>query len=80
MAYQGSSLTKHSPSDGGGNSTQWIPLPPKGGGLIQVDIGSHPPIPLTQKQLFQFDSFSTIFRVLNFRGHFEALNDIFLAS
>ena len=26
-----------------GNSTQWIPLPPKGGGLIQEDIGGHPP-------------------------------------
>jgi hypothetical protein len=24
---------------------QWIPLLPKGGGLIQVDIGGHPPIP-----------------------------------
>jgi hypothetical protein len=28
-----------------GNSTQWIPFLPKGGGLIQVDIGGHPPIP-----------------------------------
>jgi hypothetical protein len=26
--------------------TQWGPLLPKGGGLIQVDIGGHPPIPL----------------------------------
>ena len=24
---------------------EWIPLLPKGGGLIQVDIGGHPPIP-----------------------------------
>ena len=48
--------------------------------MIQVDIGGHPPIPMAQKQLFQFGSFFTIFRVLNFRGHFEALNDIFLAS
>jgi hypothetical protein len=24
---------------------QWRPLLPKGGGLIQVDIGGHPPIP-----------------------------------
>ena len=47
--------------------------------LIQVDIGGHPPIPLAQKQYFQFGSFSMIFRVLNFQGHFEALNDIFLA-
>jgi hypothetical protein len=27
------------------HSTQWRPLLPKGGGLIQVDIGGHPPIP-----------------------------------
>jgi hypothetical protein len=26
-------------------STQWRPLLPKGGGLIQVDIGGHPPVP-----------------------------------
>jgi hypothetical protein len=28
-----------------GHSTQWRPLLPKGGGLIQVDIGGHPPVP-----------------------------------
>jgi hypothetical protein len=28
-----------------GHSTQWRPLLPKGGGLIQVDIGGHPPFP-----------------------------------
>ena len=28
-----------------GNLTQWRPLLPKEGGLIQVDIGGHPPIP-----------------------------------
>jgi hypothetical protein len=27
---------------------QWRPLLPKGGGMIQVDIGGHPPIPLAQ--------------------------------
>jgi hypothetical protein len=27
------------------NSMQWIPLLPKEGGLIQVDIGGHPPFP-----------------------------------
>jgi hypothetical protein len=27
------------------HSTQWRPLLPKRGGLIQVDIGGHPPIP-----------------------------------
>jgi hypothetical protein len=28
-----------------GHSMQWRPLLPKGGGLIQVDIGGHPPVP-----------------------------------
>jgi hypothetical protein len=28
-----------------GHSMQWIPFLPKGGGLIQVDIGGHPPVP-----------------------------------
>jgi hypothetical protein len=28
-----------------GYSMQWRPLLPKEGGLIQVDIGGHPPIP-----------------------------------
>jgi hypothetical protein len=28
-----------------GHSMKWRPLIPKGGGLIQVDIGGHPPIP-----------------------------------
>jgi hypothetical protein len=32
------------------NSTQWRPLIPKEGGLIQVDIGGHPPIPTGSKQ------------------------------
>jgi hypothetical protein len=27
---------------------QWIPLLPKEGGLIQVDIGGHPPFQLAQ--------------------------------
>ena len=40
------------------NSTQWGPLLPKGGGMIQVDIGGHPPIPFGPPQLslsvFQF--------------------------
>jgi len=34
------------------NSTQWGPLLPKGGGMIQVDIGGHPPIPLGPPPLF----------------------------
>ena len=31
--------------------TQWGPLLPKGGGMIQVDIGGHPPSPLGAPQL-----------------------------
>jgi hypothetical protein len=27
---------------------QWGPLLPKGEGMIQMDIGGHPPIPLAQ--------------------------------
>ena len=64
---------------------QWGPLLPKGGGMIQVDIGGHPPIPLEPPPLllsvFQFLHsllFLAVFRVLNFRGHFEALNNVFL--
>jgi hypothetical protein len=53
------------------------PYIPKEGGLIKVDIGSHPPIPLAQKTIFHLGSFWTVFRVQNFRGCFEALNDVF---
>ena len=66
------------------NLTQWGPLLPKGGGMIQVDIGSHPPIPLGAPPLslsvFQFRRnllFLAVFRVLNFWSRFEALNDVF---
>jgi hypothetical protein len=58
---------------------QWIPLLPKGGVMIQVDIGGDPPIPRAQSTIFHFDSCSTLFRVLNFWGHFEALNNVFWA-
>jgi hypothetical protein len=33
-----------------GHSMQWRPLLPKEGGLIQVDIGGHPPFPTSSKQ------------------------------
>jgi hypothetical protein len=33
-----------------GNSMQWRPFLPKEGGLIQVDIGGHPPFPTGSKQ------------------------------
>ena len=45
-----------------------------------MEISGHPPIPLAQNNcpLLQFPSyFSTFFRVPNFRGRFEALNDVF---
>jgi hypothetical protein len=44
-----------------GNSTQWIPLLHKEGGLIQVDIGGHPPIPWAQKTVFHLGSFWQFF-------------------
>jgi hypothetical protein len=49
-------------------------------GLIQVDIGGHPPFPTGSKQFsgnFGNLLFLAVFRVLNFRSRFEALNDIF---
>jgi hypothetical protein len=56
---------------------QWRPLLPKEGGLIQVDIGGHPPFPIGSKQVFwQFWQF-TIFSSFNFRGYFEGLNEGF---
>ena len=40
------------------NSMQWGPLLPKGGGIIQVDIGGHLPSPLgPPPSFFQFFSF-----------------------
>jgi hypothetical protein len=56
---------------------KWRPFLPKKGGLIHMDIGGHPPIPLAQKTIFHLGSFSIVFRVPNFRGCFEALNDGF---
>jgi len=45
--------------------------------LIQVDIGGHPPIPWAPKTFFHLGSFSAVFRVPNFWGRFEALNNAF---
>jgi hypothetical protein len=59
--------------------TQWIQLLPKGGGLIQEEIGGHPPIPFAQNRGFHLGNFSTSFWVLNFWGRFEALNNVFWA-
>ena len=46
-----------------------------------MDIGGHPPVPTSSKQLsgnFGNLLFLAVFRVLNFRSRFEALNDVFL--
>jgi hypothetical protein len=60
-----------------GNSTQWRPLLPKEGGLIQVDIGGHPPFP-TGSKLFSGNFGNLLFLAgFNFRGHFEGLNEGF---
>jgi hypothetical protein len=48
------------------NSMQWRPLLPKEGGLIQVDISGHPPIPTGSKQFFGNLLFLAVFWVLNF--------------
>jgi hypothetical protein len=55
-------------------------LLPKEGGLIQVDIGGHPPFPTGSKQFsgnFGNLLFLAVFRVLNFWSRFEALNNVF---
>jgi hypothetical protein len=60
---------------------QWRPFLPKYGGLIQVDIGGHPPFPAGSKQLSRnFDNllFLAVFWVLKLWSCFEALNDVFL--
>jgi hypothetical protein len=62
------------------NSTQWIPLIPKEGGLIQVDISGHPPFPTGSKQFSGNFGNLLFLAVFNFRGHFEGLNEGFLGS
>jgi hypothetical protein len=47
--------------------------------LIQVDIAWPPTYSTGSKNNFHFGSFFTVFRVPNFWGHFEALNDVFWA-
>jgi hypothetical protein len=63
---------------------QWRPFIPKGEGLIQVDIGGHPPIPrgshtcaILAISVFILAVFFLAFRILKFCGHFEALNNVF---
>jgi hypothetical protein len=60
------------------HSMKWRPLLPKEGGLIQVDIGGHPPFP-TGSKLFSGNFGNLLFlAVFNFLGHFEGLNEGFL--
>jgi hypothetical protein len=63
-----------------GHSTQWIPFLPKEGGLIQVDIGGHPPFPTGSKQFSGNFGNLLFLAVFNFRGHFEGLNEGFSGS
>jgi hypothetical protein len=60
-----------------GNSTQWRPLLPKEGGLIQVDIGGHPPFPTGSKHVSGNFGNLLFLAGFNFRGHFEGLNEVF---
>jgi hypothetical protein len=53
---------------------QWRPLIPKEGGMIQVDIGGHPPIQLAQRLI---SILAVVFWVPNFWGRFEAEHDVF---
>jgi hypothetical protein len=63
-----------------GNSTQWRPLLPKEGGLIQVDIGGHPPFPTGSKQFSGHFGNLLFLAGFNFRCHFEGLNEGFSRS
>jgi hypothetical protein len=59
------------------HSMQWIPFLPKEGGLIQVDIGGHPPFPTGSKQFSGNFGNLLFLAVFNFWGHFEGLNEGF---
>jgi hypothetical protein len=63
-----------------GNSTQWRPLLPKEGGLIQVDIGGHPPFPNGSKQFSGHFGNLLFLAGFNFWGHFEGPNEGFSRS
>jgi hypothetical protein len=59
---------------------QWIPLLPKEGVLIQVDIDGHPPFSTCSKQFSGNFGNLLILAVFNFWGHFEGLNEGFSGS
>jgi hypothetical protein len=46
-------------------------------GVIQVDIGGHPPSPTGPKHVSGNFGNLLFLAVFNFWGHFEALNDVF---
>jgi hypothetical protein len=46
--------------------------------MIQVDIFGHPPSPTGPKHVSGNFGNLLFLAVFNFRGHFEALNDVFL--
>jgi hypothetical protein len=59
------------------HSMQWRPLIPKGGGLIQVDIGGHPPVPTGSSYHFLVQHILMYFFVImssTLLGLFEALH------
>jgi hypothetical protein len=56
---------------------QWRPFLPKEGGLIQVDIGGHPPFPTGSKQFSGNFGNLLFLAVFSLRSRFEALNDVF---
>jgi hypothetical protein len=47
------------------------------GGLIQVDIGGHPPFPNGSKQFSGHFGNLLFLAGFHFRGHFEGLNEFF---
>jgi hypothetical protein len=58
----------------------WVYLLKDKSQAIQMDIDGHPPIPTSSKQSSGNLLFLVVFRFLNFRGHFEGLNEVFLGS
>ena len=67
-------------SSNGGPQRNGDHLLPKEGGLIQMDIGGHPPFPTGSKQ-FSGNFGNLLFLIVfNFWGHFEGLNEGFPRS
>ena len=59
------------------NLTQWRSFLPKGGGMIQVDISGHPPIPLAQRPI-SILAFFPSFLCFKLLGSFWGLKQRFL--